>query len=542
MKNILIVIVAILSFSCSKNVNPYLEDNRVIMEYNTHYSNDSLKVAATFPGDIDLSGDSITAFRRKVNRARTNIRKIKKREVLIYGTTTTSPHYQLLLAVSERPFERGKERKNTDQTIIAMEKKLDNHYILLVGSTDQMQLDNMMSDMSGVMSSINYGEFYEPKSPKPAFQVVIDELDSNETGSYLRAYLSLLKKKDNYHNRDNEFTYQQAILTSASMFSNSPLLDSIENSYEVPRRMQLDIQSYDSIGLVDSLAIQKILQEADSNYVIMFNELHWDRRHRYQVLKLLPELKNLGYSHLAMEAVLDKDKNLNQRGYPVKATGFYTKEPIMAHIIRTALDLGLEVVGYEHYGEGNREENQAKNLYDKTFSKNPLYKVIVLAGIGHIHEKMDGNKFNMAAIFKKTFSIDPVTVDQHTLGMSADVLEIFDNHDKLLLSHEELTFLAKPGIRTDYYLGTEKKDNYILQDFTQEISMDQVNSQVIDEESPVMSQLYFYREYKSEGDNAIPLYNHLGIQTTYKLAPGRYHWQIVNAFGDVLQEEDFEVK
>jgi hypothetical protein len=65
-------------------------------------------------------------------------------------------------------------------------------------------------------------------------------------------------------------------------------------------------------------------------------------------------------------------RNLNQRGYPIADSGFYTNEPIYAEMVRTALRLGYTVVAYdaENAGVGDpRESAGAENLYNQVFKK-----------------------------------------------------------------------------------------------------------------------------------------------------------------------------
>ena len=94
-------------------------------------------------------------------------------------------------------------------------------------------------------------------------------------------------------------------------------------------------------------------------------------------------------------------------------------EPIYAEMVRTALKLGYKVVGYEAEKEGNgdvREDDQAKNLYERTFKNDPHARVVVNAGYAHIQEngKYLGGA-SMAQHFRKLTGIAPLTVEQTML-------------------------------------------------------------------------------------------------------------------------------
>jgi hypothetical protein len=80
-----------------------------------------------------------------------------------------------------------------------------------------------------------------------------------------------------------------------------------------------------------------ILQAAAGHTILFFNESHVDVRTRAFLTTLLPRLKKLGYNKLALEALfMPVDK-----GYPVKETGFYTREPVFGQLIERRWRWGL---------------------------------------------------------------------------------------------------------------------------------------------------------------------------------------------------------
>ena len=83
------------------------------------------------------------------------------------------------------------------------------------------------------------------------------------------------------------------------------------------------------------------------------------------------------------------DHDLNQRGYPIAKTGFYSVEPIYGEMVRTALKLGYKVVAYdaENAGVGDpRERAGAENLYSQVFKKDPNARLVVNAGFAHVQK------------------------------------------------------------------------------------------------------------------------------------------------------------
>lgn len=157
-------------------------------------------------------------------------------------------------------------------------------------------------------------------------------------------------------------------------------------------------------------AITKIIELAQHHQIVMLNEAHHVSYHRVFALELARALKNLGYSHIAVEAISDAD-SLNESGYPTTLTGYYISDPEFGFFLREAHKLGYRFIGYESNKE-NREQGQADNL--KNFIKNnPNAKIFIYAGYSHIRERSPQNKTRwMAERLKIDTGIDPLTIDQ----------------------------------------------------------------------------------------------------------------------------------
>jgi hypothetical protein len=166
-------------------------------------------------------------------------------------------------------------------------------------------------------------------------------------------------------------------------------------------------------------ALEAIAELAKGRKAIFFNEAHNVPLTRTLTVELLQKLREDGYTHFAAETLYSSDKALQQRGYPVEESGFYTVEPICAEMIRSALKLGFKVVAYESEEEGNgdvREHAQAKNLQDRVFRHDPDARLVVNAGYAHIQEngRYLGGR-SMAQHFRKLTGIDPLTIEQTML-------------------------------------------------------------------------------------------------------------------------------
>lgn len=161
------------------------------------------------------------------------------------------------------------------------------------------------------------------------------------------------------------------------------------------------------------------LPQLARNYRVVFlNEAHNVPLTRSLTVQLLKQLRADGFNYFAAETLYPSDANLQRRGYPVPASGFYIREPVYAEMVRTALKLGYKVVAYEaddeHTGDA-RERQQAEHLYE-VLKHDPDARLVVNAGYAHIQEQ---GKFlgaqSMAEHFRALSDLDPLTIEQTML-------------------------------------------------------------------------------------------------------------------------------
>jgi hypothetical protein len=121
--------------------------------------------------------------------------------------------------------------------------------------------------------------------------------------------------------------------------------------------------------------------------IVLLNEAHNVALTRSLTVQLLGRLREEGFDYFAAETLYQADTGLQARGYPVDKSGFYTEEPVCAEMVRTALKLGFKVVAYEAQPSAAgdaREAEQARNLNDAVFRRDPEARLVVDAGYGHI--------------------------------------------------------------------------------------------------------------------------------------------------------------
>lgn len=129
-----------------------------------------------------------------------------------------------------------------------------------------------------------------------------------------------------------------------------------------------------------------VARSRDARFVFI-NEAHHVPQTRLLTLALLRELRAAGFTHLAVEALHEPGAVLQGRGYPVAATGKYTREPLFAELLREAIQLGWTLVDYEPRdadGMEAREAGQAERLWARTVGADPNARVLVHAGYAHV--------------------------------------------------------------------------------------------------------------------------------------------------------------
>lgn len=151
---------------------------------------------------------------------------------------------------------------------------------------------------------------------------------------------------------------------------------------------------------------------------VFFNEAHNVPLTRSLTVQLLKALREEGFNTFAAETLYHGDKDLAKRAYPTADSGFYTREPVYAEMVREALKLGYKVVAYEaddQYQGDAREAQQARNLA-KLFKDDPDTRLVVNAGYAHIQKE---GQFlgaqSMAEHFIEDSGISPLAIEQTML-------------------------------------------------------------------------------------------------------------------------------
>ena len=190
-------------------------------------------------------------------------------------------------------------------------------------------------------------------------------------------------------------------------------------------------------GLHPVPALTYIPTLAKSYKAVFLNEAHNVPLTRSLTVQLLKALRDEGFNTFAAETLYRSDIDaLRKRGYPIATSGFYTREPIYAEMVREALQLGYKVVAYEaddQYQGDAREAQQARTLA-KLFKDDPNTRLVVNGGYAHIQKQgrfLGGQ--SMAEHFIEDTGMQPLSVEQTMLI----------SHDGSSMDHPYYTAVAE---------------------------------------------------------------------------------------------------
>lgn len=391
-----VLLVLLQSCTSTKYVSPYFKYNQYNRDFNQLISNDSLKILHQSFGDVKFE-----TKKKKVNRVAAKS-VIKPENVLLYGKTVLPPHYEYFVLLGSDKVISGGEGIFIRDTLV------NGHQFTFVGIAEDVA--TKPRDFDRLAANFFVLPENEKRQPIGKFMNQF-----SRSYNYFKA-VDQISKFEATGDSEEWFRYQME-LNYASFLGESSRYRDLLKKFEGNLPADSIVETIERKGVSGIESVGDYILEKAANYsLIMFNENHFYPSHRMLLTALLPRLKAAGFNYLAMEAITPGEENkLNNGGEITFKTGFYTREQRFGDLIRAAQQLGIKIISYESNGE-NREINQADNLYNNTFKKDPAAKVIVYAGISHILEKPDArNKKWMAAWFKEKYQIDPLTFSQTDL-------------------------------------------------------------------------------------------------------------------------------
>ena len=183
-------------------------------------------------------------------------------------------------------------------------------------------------------------------------------------------------------------------------------------------------QAISESGLTN--AVQAIVQAARGQQVVILNEVHHLPQSREFARRVALALRQEGFTYFAAETFAPGIATAQALGYPTHASGYYTNEPVFGELVRSAMKAGYTLVPYEaetfkQGGSGadqinDRETQQANNLNERLFKKDPSARVFIYVGYSHNLESAQSSGGEttkwMALRLRELTGINPLTVDQ----------------------------------------------------------------------------------------------------------------------------------
>jgi hypothetical protein len=392
-----------------------------------------------------------------------------------------------------------------------------------------------LEEMDYVVQGLHTGTAYQPIPPTNPFELLGEAFGPDSTaGNYLAPVTQLHAAAENYVGLNEQGAFCQALVTAYAC------VDEPDSAAYYWRKMggPLPGKATGKARPFDLLpATAEVLRQTAATSLVLFNENHVQPKGRYWVRSLLPALYQQGLRYLALEALGD-DANLPQRGYPTLGSGFYLRELQLANLVRDALAMGFTLVPYDTMAD-DREQGQAQNLWRRSLGQDPHAKVVVLAGFGHIDERVGSSK-SMARWLHELSGLNPLTINQTDLETLAPA------------TGEEGVFFARehdaaPPIRhymtNDIYvvnnLNIKDKGNGVGTTQPVDISVP-ADSLVRDQSFALL--VYARAEYRAV-PNPVPVWVQIGKASRQRafLRPGQYVTVAKNSGGTTLWRAELAV-
>ena len=496
-KSSLLILICVFIISSCSTSSEYIKYNYF---NGVNYYNDTLNISATFFGDMKYNKISKKNIKKRI------LKKIGYNKLLISGKAiSVTEEYEVLLFYK---IEENESNIDFSNGVLVLNDTINKHVLYKKTEKEKTILLYLKSLTKSNQTILKDGK------------TIINSIKFN---SSLENELNYSKIFNNYKNEDN-FLYVK------NKFNNAPIKESRKNDWMkfqyLTTILSKDPTYYKYIDLIqklefnkkkyldkkiDSLSISNKIITTENDFlnelksiskdkkVVMLNEMHWHPKHRILALKLLENLKENGFNYLAIEALDEKkDSLLNVNKFPIKSSGYYTREPYFAIFLREAIKLNYKIVGYDSFDTENREKTQAENI-KSIIDKDPNAKVFVYTGIDHILEK-DLKKKRMAEYFQNLTGINPLTIDQ---------VELVSN------SLNEITFI-KSSLLKDIKKVNSNVDFFIVNNISPQLekvynkeNLKQFNLKDIKLEKyknqEILVSFYFKEEYLKYRSSSIPI-------------------------------------
>lgn len=305
-------------------------------------------------------------------------------------------------------------------------------------------------------------------------------------------------------------------------------------------------------------AIRAIVAAAQNRQIVMLNESHHFSVHRAFGMVLAKELRKMGFTHLAVEALSESGL---ENGMVLNTSGYYTNDPTFANFIRSAIADGWQIIGYDDNTISPdaatskeqwdfRETVQADNIIKRTLNKVPTSKIFIYAGYDHIRKRplpTEKGTTSMAGILAYRTGIDPLTIDQVEMN---DAHEASWRHPAYAIAIEKKPnhepFILRNAVGKVEVFGYKNVNAIDIQVIHPPIEMDTASGrptwmkklaglhefEVPKNLRPSFGEAWIYARIKGQPSDAVAVdivkWKADGIAPSFMLPPGDYSFSIVN--------------
>lgn len=541
----IILLLSVILFSFSSCFNKQLYSGNIYHYNYSYYLNDSIHFSVKLAGDF-IQNKKIKKLKSKL---KTYSNRPFKNKFLAFFETKIDPKFDVFLLyfknridlksflsykkIETVNYSNGRKEVEIRDSLKYIYGKAimnkDSAYVLLLAYARAKNISDyrlLVEEESDAFNTMNFTKKYRAIIPGPFKMGADNSLNDDKSINYLMPIVQL-KAHAKMYGEDN-FMFLQAICTYASRISNSKVFDLYFHKY-LKKSLHFEIPNDEYLAKND-IAINAIKNSCSNTNLVMFNENHFNVKDRKLVRFLLKYFYQEGYRYLGLEALSENSKSLNDRGYPLISSGFYTREPEMGNLIRKACKMGFYVFGYDSLS-GNRELNQAKNIYHRTFERDPKAKVIILGGFDHILEKEDKySKKWMAYYFHELYGINPVTFSQ----------TILKPNKKIWLGLVKNDSISRKS--TDYLISNNISDSIFTNETEKTFSVDLPKSKFNKE---YIVSIFLKNEYE-ETKNCIPVKNVIitNSENLVKvvLEKGKYLYTVRNTRGYLISKSNLIIE
>lgn len=400
LKNLAFLSIFALLSACASNIHPEAKYAQFLNNYDLHIVNDTMQMYVKTPADIDFVTDK-SGLKKSVKSLPNEAKAFKHLPGLVLaGTTNSSPHYRVYAWVLPRDYELPEIDAPLGTTAKRTSKS---GKVFLLGLPEPgSRFESCEADLNNMALSARLGENYRSIITTP-----MNLLDDYKSTNQFLAATTAFQNYPAYDRGEQHLCNQMMLTFGACMEGWSP-----DEAWSGPYFPKQKLAPRTPLDQQQSMAY--VLAEAAKTPVTIINEQHYVSRHRQMTYALLKPLRDLGYTHLALETLMHgQEMALNAGEAPTTETGVYSVDPRFREMIAYAQELGYAFIAYENVDPGmDRELGQASVLV-KVLEEYPGAKILVHAGIDHVLEAPTSRGTSwMAAQLNELTEINPFTINQ----------------------------------------------------------------------------------------------------------------------------------